>query len=96
MESQNGIELLHNNNKNYKSVDHCLQKSEELFSDIRVFYPAKILTKYKYKGRLKTQNLFIKSCVFILTGLNFSHLQSTLHLMQYNYRYVLSTAQSSF
>ena len=33
----------------------------------------------------KTWNLFIKKCVFILTCLNFSHLQNTLHLMQYTY-----------
>ena len=28
---------------------------------------------------------FIKNCEFILTCLNFSNLQSTLHLMQYTY-----------
>ena len=40
-----------------------------------------------FKGRPpKTWHLFIKYCVFILTCLNFSHLQSTLHLMQYTYR----------
>ena len=33
----------------------------------------------------KPRNLFIKNCVFILTWLNFSYLQSTLHLMQYTY-----------
>ena len=32
------------------------------------------------------QNLFIKNCLFILTCLNVSHLQSTLHLMQYTYQ----------
>ena len=42
------------------------------------------------------RDLFIKLCVFILTCLNFRHLQSTLHLMQYTYRDVFSTAQSSF
>ena len=41
------------------------------------------------------KNLFIKNCVFILTCLNFSHLQSTLHLMQYTYQDVFSTAQNS-
>ena len=30
-------------------------------------------------------NLFIKNCVFILTYLNFSYLQSTIHLMQNTY-----------
>ena len=33
----------------------------------------------------QTQNLLIKNCTFILTCLNFSHLQSALHLMQYTY-----------
>ena len=41
-------------------------------------------------------NLFTKNCIFILTCLNFSHLQSTLHLMQYIYQYIFSTAQNSF
>ena len=35
-------------------------------------------------------------CVFILTCLNFRHLQSTLHLMQYTYGDFYSTAQNSF
>ena len=34
----------------------------------------------------KTWSLLIKNCVFILTCLNFNHLQSTLHLMKYSYR----------
>ena len=42
------------------------------------------------------QNLLIKNCVFILTCLNFSHLQNTLHWMQYNYWDVISTVQNSF
>ena len=33
---------------------------------------------------------------FILTCLNFSHLQSTLHLVQYTYQDIFSTAQSTF
>ena len=41
-------------------------------------------------------DLFIKNCVFILTCLNFSHLQSALHLMQYIYQDIFSTAQNSF
>ena len=36
-------------------------------------------------GTKNTQNLFIKNCIFILTCLNFSCLQSTFHLMQYTY-----------
>ena len=31
-------------------------------------------------------NLFVTMCVFIFTCLNFSHLQSALHLMRYTYR----------
>ena len=38
------------------------------------------------RGTQKTQNLFIKNCVVILTCLNSSHLQSTLPMMQYTYR----------
>ena len=37
-----------------------------------------------------------KTCVFVLTCLNFSHLQSTLHPMQYTPRDFLATAQNSF
>ena len=44
----------------------------------------------------KAQNLFIKNCVFILTCSNFSHLQSTLHLMQYTYWDIFSISQNSF
>ena len=40
------------------------------------------------------RDLFIKNVVFILTRLNFSHLQSTLHLMQYAYRDIFPTAQT--
>ena len=41
-------------------------------------------------------NVFIKNRVFILTCLNFSHLQSTLYLIQYNYWDIFSNAQNSF
>ena len=41
-------------------------------------------------------NLFIKNCVFILTCLNFSHFQSTLHLMQYTFRGVFSHCLTQF
>ena len=46
------------------------------------------------RGPKSPQNLFIKNCVFILTCLNFSHLQSSLHLMQCAYGDV-STARNS-
>ena len=38
----------------------------------------------------------MKSCVFIFTCLNFSHLKSTLHLMRYTSWDVFSTVQNSF
>ena len=38
------------------------------------------------RGNAKKWNLFIKNCVFILTCLSFSHLQSTIDSMQYTYR----------
>ena len=41
-------------------------------------------------------NLFIKNYVFFRTCLNFSQLQSTLHLMQCTYQDVFSTAPNSF
>ena len=45
----------------------------------------------------KSWNLFIKKIVlFTLTCFNFSHLQSTLHLMQYNYGDIFSIAQNRF
>ena len=47
-------------------------------------------------GGTQKQNLFIKNCVFILTYLNFSNLQSTLHLMQYTYQDVFPSAQNHF
>ena len=47
-------------------------------------------------GGPKKWNLFIKTCLFILTCLNFSQLQSTVRFMQYPYQDELSTAQNSF
>ena len=41
------------------------------------------------------EKMIFKDCVFILTCLNFSHLQSTLHLMKYTYQDVFSTPQNS-
>ena len=55
-----------------------------------------ICQKESYEGGpQKTQNLFVKNCVFILTCLNCSLLQSTFHLMLYTYQEVFSTAQNS-
>ena len=47
-------------------------------------------------GPPQTWNYLLKNCVFILTCLNFSHLQSILLLMQYSYWDFFSTAQNSF
>ena len=44
----------------------------------------------------KHLNFFIKNCVFILTCLNFSHLQSPLHLMQYTYQDLFSLLKTVF
>ena len=48
------------------------------------------------RGDPKPQKFINKNCLFILTCFNFSHLQSTLHLMQYTYRDNSSTVQNSF
>ena len=48
------------------------------------------------RGDPKPQNLFIKYCVFILTCLNFSHLQSTLHFMQYTYQDIVFHCSKQF
>ena len=48
------------------------------------------------RGTFQKGNLFIKNCVFILTCLNFSHLQNTLHLMQCTYWDMFYIAQISF
>ena len=39
----------------------------------------------KYEGRPKMEYIY-KNCVFIATYLNFTHLQSSLHLVQYIYQ----------
>ena len=47
-----------------------------------------------YEGGPKNPEfIYLKNYVFILTCLNFSHLQSTLHLMQYTSRDVFSTVR---
>ena len=49
------------------------------------------------RGHQKTPGIsLLKRCAFIRTHLNLSHLQSTLHLMQYIYQDVFYTAQNSF
>ena len=40
------------------------------------------------RGTPKKWNLFFKNCVFILTCLNFSHLQITLHVMHNTYQHI--------
>ena len=54
-----------------------------------------LVVRYE-EGPIKTWNLLIKNCVFILTCFNLSHLQSALHLMQYTYQDFFPTAQNSF
>ena len=80
--------------KRFANVEEVKQKMAEALKNTQTNEFKTVLT---YKGvPPKTQNLFIKTCVFILTCLNFSHLQSTLHLMQYTYGDIFSTAQNSF
>ena len=70
-----------------------------LLQDTMVNMAVSILTgthSLQGEGTQRTQNLFIKTCVFILTCLNFSHLQHTLLLMKYTYQDVFCTAQNSF
>ena len=47
-------------------------------------------------GHPQTPKFIYENCVSILICLNFSHLQSSLHLMQYIYQDVFYTAQNSF
>ena len=48
------------------------------------------------RGNPKNPEFIYKNCLFILICLNFSHLQSTLHLMQCTYWDIFSIAQNSF
>ena len=53
--------------------------------------------KYLVRGDPKNPRIYLlKNCVFILTCLNFNHLQSILHLMQYTNWDFFPTAQGSF
>ena len=58
--------------------------------------PQPISTSLYTRGDFQTLEFTYKNSVFILTCLNFSHLQSTLHLMQYTYWDIFCTAQNSF
>ena len=62
---------------------------------IEFMLPSPLFQK-NMRGYTKNQNLFIKNCVFILIGINFSHLQISLHWMQYTYWLVFPTAHNSF
>ena len=46
------------------------------------------------RGDPPKQDLFIKNCVFILTCLNFSHISSIPHSMQYTYWDIFSTPKT--
>ena len=59
-------------------------------------YQSKPDVQYHKRERIKkTPGIYLQCCIFIVTYLNFSHLQSTLHLMQYTY-VDFFTAQNSF
>ena len=47
-------------------------------------------------GGTPPKEFIYKNCVFILTCLNFSHLQGTLHSMQYTYQDIFPIAPNSF
>ena len=47
-------------------------------------------------GAQKIMEFIYKKCIFTLMCLNFSHLQSTLYLIQYTYQYIFSTGQNRF
>ena len=49
-----------------------------------------------YKGVPPKMEFICKKCVFTLTCLNFSHLQTTLHLMQYTYQDVFPLLRMVF
>ena len=66
-----------------------------VFYGLRI-WPIKISRRMYEKGPPKHATYLLKSCVFILICLNFSHLQSTLHLIQHTYQDVFCTAQNSF
>ena len=51
----------------------------------RLYWIKKKLFFYATEDPRKTRIYLLKSCIFILMCLNFSHLQSTLLLMQYTY-----------
>ena len=55
-----------------------------------------ILGRTCMRGTQKTPEFIYKTCVFILTCLNFSHLQSTLYLMQYTYQNVSPLLRTVF
>ena len=58
--------------------------------------PTQIQGVGTWGGGPKNQEFIDKKCIFILTSLNFNRLQSTLHLIQYTYQDISSTAQNSF
>ena len=72
-----------------KTLQQCPKLSVVLNPIYTVLFPL-----HTGGTRPKSQNVFIKNCVFILTCLNFSPLQSTLHLMQCTYQDSFSTAQN--
>ena len=51
---------------------------------------------YIYIGGTHKTEFIYKNCVFIHTCLNFSHLHSTLHLIQYTYQDIFSLLKTVF
>ena len=75
----------------YRKLNKIIKKHDpveniELLSNLRIYEG----------GPQKPRIYLLKNCVFILTRLNFSHLQSSLHLMQYTYRDVFLLLKTAF
>ena len=86
------IQLINHIKYNIKTLQKCISISPSLgHGSLHIYFSLHIYLRRTQK----TWNLFIKYCVFILTCLNFSHLQSTLHLMQYTCWDFFSTVQNS-
>ena len=83
------------------SYDHCFLYLGIFFNTSFSYYMGRYFLERTWTRGLdkrKTQKdpELIKYCVFILICLNFSHLQNTLHLMQYTYREVFSHCSKQF
>ena len=82
--------------KNLDLINNSLRIGSREVERKKEVFKLKIIFLQSMRGDQKNWIYLLKNCVFILTCLNPSHLQSILHLMQYTYPGVFSTAQNSF